>query len=390
VRNAVAVTGAGKVDLLVIGAGPAGCAAAIEALRSGARVTLLDRARFPRPKPCGDALSNQAVQIVGELGAELEHVPRAIVRRSAAVFPDGSRVERGYAAQPGAIVARLELDDLLRRRAEDAGARVLEGVAIRDLCPLRGGGARASGRAGSWDADVVIAADGPASVAWCALGQRAPRGRALAVAVTAYYEGVSVDQADTSEHYFEPGLAAGYGWIFPAVNGIANVGVYQRADRYHARGAQLSQLLERFVANHPERFARARRVGKSRNWPLPLAGLRPFSGTNGVLACGDAARLVDPLTGEGIWHALESGRLAAQTALEALSGNGVDRALLHRYALRLGLSVGWPSASRRLVQTGIDLLVAHQLHRSAAVRALLRWGYTAGAFEISKRVAARQ
>src|SRR3970040_2450024 len=90
-------------DVLVIGAGPAGCAAAIEALRSGARVTLLDRARFPRQKPCGDALSNRAVRIVGELGAELGQVPSAVVRRSAAIFPDASRVERGYAEQPGAI-----------------------------------------------------------------------------------------------------------------------------------------------------------------------------------------------------------------------------------------------------------------------------------------------
>jgi menaquinone-9 beta-reductase len=377
-------------DLLVIGAGPAGCAAAIEALRAGARVTLLDRARFPRPKPCGDALSNQAVRIVGELGADLGSVPRAVVRHSAAIFPDGNRVERGYAEQPGAIVARLELDDLLRRRAEEAGARVIEGVTVRSLSPLAAGGARASARSGAWEADVVIAADGPASVAWSALGRRAPRGRALAVAVTAYYEGVSVERDGTSEHYFEPELPAGYAWIFPAVNGLANVGVYQRADRYHASGAHLSQLLERFVANHPERFARARRVGKARNWPLPLAGLRPFAGTPGVLACGDAARLVDPLTGEGIWHALESGRLAGQSALAALSGGGVDRRALQRYALRLALRVGWPSASRRLLQAGIDALVARDLHRSQSVRALLGWGYGAGALEVSKRVAGRQ
>jgi hypothetical protein len=78
--------------------------------------------------------------------------------------------------------------------------------------------------------------------------------------------------------------------------------------------------------------------------------------------------------------------VAAQSALEALSGGGVDRWLLQRYALRLGLRVGWPAASRRLLQSGIDVVVRHRLHRSSALRAALGWGYAAGALEISKNV----
>lgn len=372
--------------MLVVGAGPAGSAAAIELARSGARVMLVDRARFPRPKTCGDALSNGAVRIVAELGADLGRVPSATVLGSAAVFPDGSRVARRYEGAPGAIVARLDFDDLLRARALEAGAELVEGVAIRAVAGSASGGGSAYGDDFSWTADVIVAADGPASVAWSALGRRAPRGAALAVATTAYYEGIRFGDPAESEHYFEAELASGYGWVFPAIDGIANIGVYQRADRYRAAGKHLSELLARFVARHPERFSGARPVQRARSWPLPLAGARPFPGAPGVLACGDAARLVDPLTGEGIWHALHSGRLAARSALEALSAGGVDAAHVRRYAWRLAREVGWPSASRRLAQAAVDVLVTTGAFRSPAIQNVLGWGYRRGALEVSKSV----
>jgi geranylgeranyl reductase family protein len=378
----------GRSDLLVIGAGPAGAAAGIVAARRGLKVCVVDRSRFPRPKTCGDAVSSSAAGIVAELGAaaRFEQAPRARVDGATAIFPDGTRVSRSYAAAPGWIVARLHLDDLLRRALEESGARVVEGVAAR---ALRWSGSRcvgADGGALDWRADAVICADGAGSLAWTALGRRAPRGRALAISLTAYYSGLRpAQQPGFGEHYFEAELPAGYGWIFPEVGGHANVGVYQRADRYHRADASLAELLERFVARHPERFDGARREGRTRAWQLPLAAARPPDAAPGLATSGDAGCLVDPLSGEGIYQALASGRIAGEAVARALAGrHGFDAGAARRYRFECARAVGWPSARRIAVQQAMELLVGLELYRHAAVRAALEWGYRRGATEVSK------
>ena len=123
-------------DLIVVGAGPAGAAAGVTAARGGARVLVVDRATFPRPKTCGDAISNRGAEvvdrIVGREGA-LSSVPHAVVHGAVAVFPDGARVRRGFGGHDGYIVPRNDLDALLRNQLEGAGAEVREGAKVERL-----------------------------------------------------------------------------------------------------------------------------------------------------------------------------------------------------------------------------------------------------------------
>jgi geranylgeranyl reductase family protein len=379
-----------RYDVLIVGAGPAGCAAGIAAARAGLRVGVLDRASFPRPKTCGDAVSNRGAalvdELVGEVGA-LRGIPHAEVRAGAAVFPDGSRVVRSFAGAPGFIVPRLDLDDCLRRALERAGAELRQGVKVRRL-RTEGGrvtGVEADGL--SIDADAVIAADGPGSLAWAALGIAYRRGARLAVAITAYHEGVEFGAAaGTNEHYFDAELSCGYGWMFPAVEGLCNLGVYQRADRFEAHDRSLPELLERFVAAHPERLAGSRRVGRTRAWSLPLM-TRPWPAAGpGLLACGDAAFAVDPLAGEGIYQALHSGVLAGRTVAAALRRGGVDRRVALRYRLELVATLGVASLGRLAIQQAMDPLVERGWYRRPWVRRLLQGGYGSEAFEVSKRL----
>ena len=378
----------GRSDVLIVGAGPAGAAAGTFLARAGLSVACVDRAHFPRPKTCGDAVSSAGLAIAAAMGVDLASLPHAPVLAAAAVLPDGHRVLRRYGDRPGAIVPRRALDDLLRRRMQAAGVALHEGVAVRSL--LREGQAfvGADGPALRWHARVVLAADGPGSVAWAALGRAYPRGARLGVAATVYLNNAAPAEPGVSEHYFERDLPCGYGWLFPPVDGLANVGVYQRADYYDKTrgGGQLRALLDAFLARHPERFAGATAAGPMRSWALPLS-LRPWplGGAEGLLLCGDAGNFVDPLSGEGIWQALRTGQLAAEHAGAALlAGRPVDASVVHRYRLACARAVSWPSLVRAGIQEGMRVLLDRDLDRRAPIKRLLQWGYGGGRSELSR------
>jgi geranylgeranyl reductase family protein len=380
---------AGRSDVLIVGAGPAGAAAGTFLAGAGLSVACVDRATFPRDKTCGDAVSNAGLELIAAMGGELAGVPHAAVTSAAAVLPDGHRIVRSYGARPGAIVPRVHLDDLLRRRMQAAGVALHEGVAVRGL--LREGGriVGAEGPALRWRARAVVAADGPGSVAWAALARPYPRGVDLGVSATVYLAGAAPAEPGCSEHYFEADLPCGYGWLFPPVDGLASAGVYQRADHYHAAGVPLRELLRRFLAAHPERFAGAEARGPARSWALPLSVRAwPLGGAPGLLVCGDAGNAVDPLSGEGIWQALRTGQLAAEHLRAALARGEVDDAVVARYRRACARAIAWPSLVKLGIQEGMRALIHHGLDRAAPVRALLRWGYGSGRGEFSKAVRA--
>ena len=325
--------------------------------------------------------------LVDELAGSTEsaRVPKAVVAGAAAIFPDGNRVSRSYGDHPGYIVERTDFDDLLRRAAERAGAEVVEGVAVRRLKSDKGRFDGAEGSGFDWNADVVIVANGSASLAADALGVAPPAPTAIGTSATMYYSGLAeAPLSGYSEHYFEKSLPTGYAWIFPEVRGRANVGVYLRVDRYHENKTRLGSLLRDFVRAHPDRFAHAKPDGDMRTWSLPLATHRPPPCGPGLLSCGDAGRMIDPLTGEGIWHALYSGKLAGRLAVEAMGHAGVERALVREYQRAVCRHVMWPTAARRGIETMITFVVEHDLYRSKVVRRALEWGYRRSEIEVAK------
>lgn len=376
-------------DVVVVGAGPSGCAAAITLARLGFAVRLMDRARFPRDKVCGDALSNKAIAVIRALGggAAIDATAHAEVRGALAIFPDGTSIRRDYNDAPGRIIPRLSLDAALVDAARRADVEVVEGVNVKDLV-LVGGAVRGVVSAGGVTrARAVIAADGPGSLAWRASGAASLRGRALAISATAYFEGVGPGPAEGySEHCFDRSLPDGYGWIFPAVEGVQNVGVYLRMDGYRRSGESLRALFEAFLARNPRRFARATRIGPVRSWQLPLSNPRGLALPPGLLAVGDAGRHVDPLTGEGIWQALHSGVAAGETLAARLRRGEPTAADARALRARLVREVDGPALARGVIQDGVRWLVETGAYRSALARAALRWGYGSSALEVSKRV----
>lgn len=380
----------GRSDVLIVGAGPAGAAAGTFLADAGLDVVCVDRAVFPRDKTCGDAVSNAAWALAVSMGADLSSIPHARVESAAAVLPDGHRIVRSYGREPGAIVPRHHLDDLLRRRMQAAGVTLHQGVAVRTL--LRDPDGTIIGAEGPelrWHARVVIAADGPGSVAWPSLGLGYPRGLHLGVSATVYLRDVSFAAPACSEHFFERNLPCGYGWLFPAVDGLANVGVYQRSDHYTTASGHLHVLLKQFIASHPDRFLGSKQEGPIRSWALPLS-MRPWplGGAPGLLTCGDAGLSIDPLSGEGIWQALRTGQLAAEHTRRALaSARGrLDAAAVRRYSFACARAVTWPSLLKAGIQETMRVIIDRGFDRRPAVRGLLQWGYGGGHGEFSKAV----
>jgi geranylgeranyl reductase family protein len=328
------------VDIAIVGSGPGGVAAAITASSHGCSVLCVDKAQFPRDKTCGDGLTTAALRSLEAIGlthAELRDTNIAVVRETVLVSPAGRHVTlpMPHDGLHAVVVARRDLDaalvNLARRRGVDVREQcAVEKVVARDreveLLLADGNAIRAR---------YVIAADGHWSTVRRALEPDAPRDLGEWHAVRQYFAGVDDDRLWV---LFERDLLPGYAWVFPRPGGGANVG-YGVLRRDGRSGRDLKQLWPELLARpvlrdilgpgaHPTEPVRA--------WPIPTR-YDPLRLTNGrVLFAGDAAGVVDPMTGEGIAQALESGALAA----EAIVAGGEPAAVSARYRRRVARDLG--------------------------------------------------
>lgn len=309
-------------DLAVIGAGPAGAAAAFHAASAGLRVALLDKSEFPRDKICGDGLTARAVVELQKLGLEDEIRHRgARIQQFQMTAPMG-RVAATLKGAPGFpdyayVLPRLQLDALLVERAVSVGAELRtqqevthwsaddRGITLTLKTPTGTQALRAR---------LAILATG----AHLALSQRMrllPRKPQMLVAVRQYLEGL--EQQDTWHLHFGRSTLPGYGWIFPAGKGLANVGIGLEQRR---RGRSLNDDLQRYRLSAAGRkiLGNARPVSAPRSFPLRWDFLDSPLSAPRLLIAGEAAGLVNPLTGEGIDYALESGQVAATHAIRTL------------------------------------------------------------------------
>jgi geranylgeranyl reductase family protein len=304
-------------DVIVAGAGPAGCVAAIVLARAGARVLLIDRARFPRDKLCGDTVNPGALAVLRRLGLDAaEHgLP---IAGMVVTGPGGVRVDGGY---PGGVtgrsIQRRELDGALLRSAAAAGVEIQEETLVQaplmEQATVAGVVARARHGTMRLPAKVVIGADGRESrvARHVSLVRHPARPRRWAVG--AYFVNVA-GMSDRGEMHVRSGRYIG---VAPLPGALTNVCVVT-ANRASLRDPL--RLLTDSLRNEPEladRFARAELVSR----PVvlgPLAVECAAPGMPGLLLAGDAAGFIDPMTGDGLRFAVRGGELAAREALRSL------------------------------------------------------------------------
>ena len=312
-----------ECDVLIAGAGPAGCAAARSLAQRGLRVILADQRAFPRDKVCGDGLISDALGALEALGLLARVTQCAVHTRELRIYPPSRRpvsISGEFACVP-----RQDLDLLLWDAAADAGAICRSGLTA--LAPLESGGrvagVRFGGSAGQEDirASVTILATGANATVLGAFGLGAP-GRPSSVAGRAYFSA----PADVMAQWpclliaFERQWCPGYGWIFPSPGNRFNIGVGLFAGESTRR---LREFWHAFVTGFPPAASIVRastQVSPFKGAPLRTGLTGAQFGRPGLLAVGEAASMTYSATGEGIGKALESGMLSAAMAAECIAG----------------------------------------------------------------------
>jgi menaquinone-9 beta-reductase len=341
------------LDLLVVGAGPAGVAAALTGRARGLRTLLVDKATFPRDKTCGDGLTANALRLLERLGV---HTPAAtdfaVVRETVVVSPSGRHV---HLPLPGegvhsAVVPRLHLDRALVDRARAAGVELREAAPVialdkeHDLEVIRahlGDGTSVRTR-------FVVAADGHWSTVRRLRHPAGPTDLGTWHAFRQYFRGVN----DRRQWVlFERDLLPGYAWVFPLPEGRANVGfgVLRGAG---VNGKALAHLASEFASRPQVRAVLgpdAEPEGRMHAWPIPSSFEAARLTDGRVLYAGDAASVVDPLTGEGIAQALETGILAAEAIARGTTPDMVAARYRRDVTRAIGRDLRFAARLRRVV-----------------------------------------
>ncbi len=342
-----------SADVVVVGAGPAGVAAAVTLARAGRDVTLVDKARFPRDKICGDGLTAGALRLLEGLGldpgsvASWQRVEDVVVRG-----PSGREVTfplpRGRGTY-AAVARRGDLDAALVDLARTAGVKVLDGHACTGAAEAGDRVVLAVEGVGDLDAGFAVAADGMWSPVRRHLGLATPGYRGEWHAFRQYFTGVGPRAARDLFVWFEPDLLPGYAWSFPLPDGRANVGFGIQRGGKVARIQDMATIWPDLLARpHVRAVLGEGATGESphRAWPIPARIDGAVLAAGRTLFVGDAAMATDPLTGEGIGQALLTGVLAARAiadhdpdagAVAAAYRDGARRALVadHRMSLLL-------------------------------------------------------
>jgi geranylgeranyl reductase family protein len=365
-----------RYDVIVVGAGPAGSTCAYSLASAGASVLLLDRARFPRDKPCGGGVTGRAARLLPfSLAPVVEDTVTTVRMR----LRYGSWFERGEGAPLVLMTQRLRLDTYLVEQAVDAGAELRDGLKVDSVrtdergVEVTAGGERLSGAA-------VVGADGVNGV--CARSLGLGGNQAVGVALEGNVPYDRLGEGYRGRAVLELGLVpGGYGWVFPKGD-HANVGI----GGWEREAPGLRGHLHALCAAHG---VEADDLEGVRGYRLPLRSPRSTLARGRAAVIGDAAGLVDPVSGDGMFEAFLSAKLAAEAALDLLAGEAES---LEPYGDRLTRQLGthlwaswgvkaaldrFPRTTFRLARSGIvwrtvEKLVRGEIDDVSSARGLAR------------------
>lgn len=339
-----------KTNAIIVGAGPAGCAASIFLSKEKIPHVILEKSIFPRDKICGDACSGKTAEVLRK--ANPDWLQEVIQQNEqflpcdgiTFVAPNGKSLPvpfRLNARKDNEIIGftspRLDLDYFLFQKTQSEYATVLQEVNIGDIKHKEDEViVRYSRDKKEYEisAPIIIAADGDKSIVKKAMRKEIDLEKSYSVGLRAYYTGIAdMDENNFIELHFLDEFLPGYFWIFPMPNGRMNVGVGMLSSVVRKKKINLREKMLEVIETNPQlkkRFANARLEGKIQGWGLPMAVERHSLCGDNYLLTGDAGSLIDPFSGEGIGNALYSGMLAAKAIKECINSNDYSATFLKK------------------------------------------------------------
>ncbi len=319
------MSGSTRYDVIVAGGGPAGGTTAYDLARRGARVLLLEKERLPRYKVCAGGVTLKTTQL---LDFDLSPAYEDEITRGTCTYRGGSPVTIHFDGPVGWTVMRDKLDQLIVRQAARVGAQVLDDQRVTGAEFLSGGVSVFTTR-GSYSCSILVGADGANGVVARCAGLTGERNLAVAVEAEVPTSGEPLQSRRGCVHFDFGFVPRGYGWVFPKKD-LLSVGV----GTFWGKAANLKAFLSRWLEmlglpSDP-------RAVRMRGHLVPLGGVaRVLHGTR-VLLTGDAAGLAEPMTGEGIYYAVRSAKIAADTIYQALQKGQED---LSTYTERINAEI---------------------------------------------------
>lgn len=322
-----------NTDILIVGGGPAGTSAAIS-LRQNSPfdVTLIDKADFPRDKPCGDGLSPGIVHLAKELGAEDAFEQHTVCDSYTIVGPNSREISGEITGQGGYVIPRKNFDAFLLDKARQCGVKVLTQHSFKSLEQTDDSVLSTVAKPSSIPQDdnllirsrIVIGADGANSRVRASLGARTTSKRRTGIAMRAYAKFSPQSKCDLSRLWivFHQDLLPAYAWLFPIGNSgadvpsdiaSANIGIGCLVHDNETSRAWFLRHLENFVEQLEQHGIYLGDISDEKTYLLPHGGKIPKLAHGRVALIGDAASMINPLSGEGIFYGMSAGHMLAQT-----------------------------------------------------------------------------
>ena len=366
-------------DILIVGAGPAGATASMWLSKHQVPHTIIDKAIFPRDKVCGDALSGKVYSILKQIEPDIwkqfGELPNEFLGTQGVCFssPKGHEIVLSFTGEnkeltsyddlrniaPGFVSKRIDFDNFLVQKLNPEYATIHQGATLKKL--FRSEANQTEAVIKTYDKEelvlnpkIVIGADGERSVVNKSLAKHRNKDKHFAVAVRGYYEGVTgFKEGNLIELHYIKEAIPGYLWIFPLPNGACNVGMGMLSSHAKKGKRNLRKEMVEILNNHPrfkDRFKNAKLQDNIVGWGLPLGSKKRSISGDGYILTGDAASLIDPLTGEGIGNAIISGKYAGVYAMEALQANDYSADFLYRYDKMIYKKLWEELRASRLIQ----------------------------------------
>jgi len=335
-------------DITIIGAGPAGCAAALALRNSGLHVAVIDKHIFPRDKVCGDAIPGRAIACLKEIypsfSDELALLDKKLVTKSTACFYNNKTVEFNW-VQEAYTSTRMDFDNFLFSIVKTkTQVEIFEGIEIKDITKSKNGfNVYARNNKIVFATTMIIGADGINGITAKKLaGYQIDRKHHVA-SVRAYYKNIDALKETRTEIYFDKKYLPGYFWIFPLNDGISNVGFGMLSEDVAQKNINLKKSFYDFIERSQtlqNKFKPAKQEGNLMGCGLPLGSKWvSMSGDNFILT-GDAASLIDPASGSGIGNAVLSGQFAAEQVIKSFATKNFSAEFMKAYDKKLYKEIG--------------------------------------------------